>query len=179
MSIYTSINILIEKLDRSIFASDKVPDSIMVVQTLREVMPEIWRYGKNINPQQWEWIMPYIESDEEIAISTSMYRDATRSWERSKEQRYEKKGAGGFFSGLFGICYNLLFFSRDYEEACDFCQGELIYWVWKKADSDIERLITECGTCTRASDAHTGQRADIETDDDVRRAVKADLYGFY
>ncbi|MEJ8303871.1 hypothetical protein [Saccharibacillus sacchari] len=179
MSIYTSINVLIEKLDRSIFASDEVPDSIMVVQTLREIMPEIWRYAKNINPRQWEWIMPYIDSDEEIAISTSMYRDAAVSWKLSKEQLYNKKGAGGFFGGLFAISYNLLFFSRDYEESCDFCQGELIYWVWKKGDSDIEILVTECATCLRVNNARTGQSIETHDDDLFRRAVKADLEGFY
>lgn len=179
MSIYTSMNVLIEKLDRSIFASDEVPDSIMVVRTMREAMPEIWRYGKNINPRQWEWIMPYIDSDEEIVISTSMYADAKRSWERSKEQRHEKKGAGGFFYGLFYIFENLLFFSLDYEESCDVCQGELYYWMYRKADSDIERLIKQCTTCTRASDARTGQRVEVEAEDGTRRAVKADLNGFY
>ncbi len=84
MSIYTSMNRLIEKLDHSMFVSGQVPDPSKIVRSMREVMPEIWRYGKNINPQSWEWLKPYIDSDEEIAISESMYKDAERSWARLK-----------------------------------------------------------------------------------------------
>jgi len=179
MSIYTSMNRLIEKLDHSMFASDQVPDPSKIVRSMREVMPEIWRYGKNINPQGWEWLEPYIYSDEELVISESMYKDAVSSWARLKEERYDKKGCGSFFGGLSAIFNNLLFFSRDYEESCDFCQGELIYWVWKKADSDIEILVKECATCLRVSDAHTGQSIETDRDDPIRRAVKTDLDGFY
>ncbi|OWR30427.1 hypothetical protein CDO73_10955 [Saccharibacillus sp. O23] len=176
MSVYTSIRLLIEELDTSLFASAEPPDPFRTVQSMRRVMPEIRRYGKNMNPEDWDRLQPYIESDEEILISEDAYHGARRSWEYAKSRLHDKKGVGAFYSGLARAFDDLLVYSLSWSEGCEVCQGTLYYYVL--SDRGTETLVTSCGTCGGLFDARSGSRILFSEDSSIRRAVKADLERF-
>ncbi|OWA34932.1 hypothetical protein B9G55_14415 [Saccharibacillus sp. O16] len=175
MSVYTSIRQLIEELDRSIFESAAPPEPRYAVLTMRELMPEIWRYGKNMNPKDWDRLQPYIESDEEILISEEAYRDARSSWERIKNQRHEKKGVGAFYTGLAHVWEDLLVYSRSWSECCDRCQGTLRYYVLADDKAASKTLVTSCDICMGLFDASSGELIMAYSHSSIRRAVKTDL----
>lgn len=173
MSVYTSIRLLIEELDLSIFASAEPPDPLLAVRTMRRAMPEIRRYGKNMNPEDWNRLQTYVESDEEILISEDAYHGARRSWEFAKSRLHDKKGVGAFYAGLAEAFDNLLVYSLSWSESCEVCEGTLYYYVL--SDLGTETLVTSCGTCGGLFDARSGSRILFSEDSTIRRAVKADL----
>lgn len=178
MSVYISIRLLIEELDLSIFASVEAPDPLFAVRTMRRVMPEIRRYGKNMNPEDWDRLQTYIESDEEILISEDAYRGARRSWELAKSRLHDKKGVGAFYAGLARTFGDLLVYSLSWSESCEVCEGTLYDYVFSASGEETETLITSCGTCGGLFDARSGLRVPLSEDSSIRRAVKADLEHF-
>ncbi len=175
MSVYTSIRLLIEELDLSIFASAEPPDPLLAVRTMRRAMPEIRRYGKNMNPEDWNRLQTYVESDEKILISMDAYHGARRSWELAKSRLHDKKGVGAFYAGLAEVFDNLLVYSLSFSESCEVCEGTLYYYVLCERGEEKETLITSCGTCGGLFDARSGLRVFVSEDATIRRAVKADL----